>query len=74
MSKRMTITLSEEATRRFLSLAAAKTEAEIEEDCVPSGVCLKIEISPPFGNTVYFGGRMEEIGEADVSFWEKDCD
>lgn len=68
MSKRMTITLSGEATRRYLSLAAAKTEAEVEEDCVPSGGSLKIEISPHFRNTVYFCGRMEKIGEADVSF------
>jgi hypothetical protein len=64
MSEKLIIILNEETTRKYLERASRKTNAEVDDACVPSGCTLTIEIAPPFINTVYFGG--DEIGEAYV--------
>jgi hypothetical protein len=65
MSQKMVITLDEKTTARFLDIASRTTSAEIEANCLPSGVELKIAICPPFGNIVSIA--TEEIGEAEIN-------
>lgn len=62
MKQKLIITLDEEATEKYLEIARRKTTAEVDEDCVPSGVDISISIGPvPFGSSAYMGS--EEIGE-----------
>jgi len=44
----MVITFDEKATTRYLELASAKTEGEINADCCPSGITLQIDIEGPW--------------------------
>ena len=65
MSKKLVITLDESTTRNYLKLAREKTEAELNEDCEPSGSSLTIDI----GSSCYdYCVRCEknEIGVASV--------
>ena len=66
MTQKMVITLDEKTTARYLEIASTKTSAEIEADCLPSGMELIISICPPFGDFVYVG--TEEIGEVKIDF------
>ena len=68
MKNKLTITLDEETTERYLYFSAKKTEAELNEGCMPSGPSLLIQISPPFENTVSIaiGADWEELGEVSV--------
>lgn len=67
MTESMVFRLSPEATTKYLSLAAARTQAEVESDCLPSGVEISVNIAPaPFKSTAYFGA--EELGDVEISF------
>ena len=71
MSKRLVITLSEEATSKWLELAAARTEAEVVDDCEPSGSSMLVEISPLYSDCSYYHeGDLTELGEVDVVLTE----
>ena len=69
MPKKLQITLTEEATKKYLDWASGVATAHLEEDCEPCGVSITIEIgNAMFGSTAYanVGGRLEELGDADV--------
>lgn len=71
MKKRLVITLSEEATERWLELASARTKAEVDEDCEPSGSSLLVDIGPYYSSCSYHGsGDYIELGEVDVGLVE----
>ena len=69
MKKKLTILLDEETTEKYLNISAKKTESEINEDCMPSGPSLLIQISPVFGSTVSIakGEDWEELGEVSIN-------
>ena len=60
--------LDEETTEKYLYFSAKKTEAEVNEDCMPSGPSLLIQISPVFESTVSIanGEDWEELGEVSI--------
>ncbi|MBE9549444.1 MAG: hypothetical protein IMF09_08585 [Proteobacteria bacterium] len=68
MSERLQITLTEDATRKYLEWAGAKSEAEVNADCEPSGCSIIIEISGPYGCGALAndGDNLLEFGDADV--------
>ena len=68
MGKKLVITLDELSTRKYLELAAKKTEAEVNEDCEPSGITLIIDIAPTkvYDSSVSIGNN--EIGIVSVNF------
>ena len=68
MKNKLTITLDEETTEKYLYFSAKKTEAEVNEDCMPSGPSLLIEISPVFGSTVSIakGADWQELGVVSI--------
>lgn len=70
MNEKLVITLDENATRNYLEKSIKNTTAEVNADCLPSGVSLRIDICPPFGHCVYFyeNGKWEKLGEAEVEF------
>ena len=65
VSKKLTITFSEEVTERYLEIAGKKLEAEINADCMPSGVTITIEVEPAFGCLAFVEGQ--EIGEVELT-------
>jgi len=71
MSSKFVIELDEQTTKKYLELAAKRSESEIESDCEPSGSTLMVEIGPEqFGpNTVWLDG--DEIGQASVGITEE---
>lgn len=69
MKKRLVIELSEEATENYLKWSAAKVEAEVDEDCEPSGSIISICIGPAhYGSEAfgYTGQRLVEFGDAEA--------
>lgn len=48
MAQRLQITLSDEATAKYLAIASGKTEAEIDADCEPSGASVRVDIHHVF--------------------------
>lgn len=66
--KKLTITLDEKTTQKYLKMMRKKTELEVLGDCMPSGGTVCIEIGPPFGAFVYLDNI--EIGEAKIDFVE----
>ncbi|MCH8567701.1 MAG: hypothetical protein LAT67_05530 [Balneolales bacterium] len=64
MGAKLIITLDEEATQNYLGYARKMVEAEVNEDCEPSGITISVSICPPYGATVFAGPT--EFGEADV--------
>ena len=68
MKRKLIITLDEETTAQWFEMAARKTTAEVNADCLPSGSTLQVEICPSFGNTVFIGkgSNRVEIGEAEI--------
>jgi hypothetical protein len=68
MEKQLVITLSKEATKKYLELARQQTSAELDEDCEPSDVLLQVTIA---ANNTYESIALlgkEEIGEVSVSW------
>ena len=68
MSKKLQITLSEEATKKYLEWASVTNKAHWDEDIEPCGCTLIIEIGGPYGSSAYgntSNGPLE-FGDADV--------
>lgn len=55
--EKMIIELSVEQTEKYFEIARQKTTAEVNEDCIPSGVSITIHISPPFGDYAEVNGQ-----------------
>jgi hypothetical protein len=73
MPQKLIIELTEEATQKYLAFASAKTEAEVNADCEPSGCTISVDIGPePFGSSAYANSGSEhiEFGEAKVKLVE----
>lgn len=68
MAQRLQITLSEEATAKYLAIASGKTEAEIDADCEPSGASVRVDIHHVFSMVMVEHGSNNwvDVGEADV--------
>jgi hypothetical protein len=66
--QKLFISLDEATTARYLAEASRKTEAELDADCIPSGAQLRIDVCPPFGNSLFMfiGEEWVEIGEVDI--------
>ena len=66
--QKLVISLDETTTERYLDEASRKTESEVDADCMPSGLQLRIDVCPPFGNSLFMfiGQEWVEIGEVDV--------
>lgn len=64
--EKMIIELSEEQTEKYFEIAKQKTTAEVNENCIPSGVSITIHISPPFGD--YAEVNDQDIGDVIVKF------
>jgi hypothetical protein len=63
---KLQITLSEEATEKYLKLMADNNHAHVESDCEPSGASLNIDISV-FGCGVNLSSdNNETLGWAEV--------
>jgi hypothetical protein len=66
--KKLTITFSQAQTAKYLEIASRKTEAEVNADCLPSGVDIVIEVGSPFGVTAMVDGH--DLGEVGFDFVE----
>ena len=66
MSKKLQITLNEEATKKYLEWASGRLKAEWDEDCELSSCMIKIEISSMWGSTAYGQNAKESIEFGDV--------
>ena len=62
--KKLTIEFSESQTSEYFKIVSKKTSDELEEDCLPSGVTVTIDICPPFGNWAKVNGH--DIGEVEI--------
>jgi hypothetical protein len=71
MSK-LTITLDEQATAKYLAVASMRTAGEVNSDCEPSGPTIYVDISPVFESEAYImnGNACIELGSASVSLLE----
>ena len=65
----MLIELSNDQERKLLELVTAKTRAEVEADCEPSGYELVISVGGPFGadSSVRIGGTHHDLGEVNIT-------
>lgn len=69
MAKRLVITLSKEATVAYLAATSARLEAEVNNDCEPTGVSIMIEIAPSvYDSTALINERP--LGTVEVDFIE----
>ena len=67
MSKKLQITLDEDATRNYLDWASGIATAHLEVGMEPCGVSITIKIgNAMFGATAYanVGGELVELGDA----------
>jgi len=66
----LVITLDEDTTKKYLELAGKAAQGEVNEDCMPTGSTITIDIAPgSFDSGVSFGDR--EIGLASVDLVDK---
>lgn len=72
MKQKLVITFDEATTEKYLELARGKTTGEVNADCCPSGVSLRIDIGGPWGCSASYvsGNRDIEIGDVDVDLIE----
>ncbi|MFK5892831.1 MAG: hypothetical protein QM504_06395 [Pseudomonadota bacterium] len=73
MKRKLVIALSEEATEKYLEWAEKWAEAEVNADCEPCGVAIKVEIGPHiYGSYVSSAMGTEKLnfGEAEVNLVE----
>ena len=68
MGQRLQITLSEEATAKYLEIASGRAEAEVNADCEPSGASIQVDIGHIFSMVMVEHGSNNwvDVGEADV--------
>jgi len=72
MSSRLQITLSAEATKRYLEVCSARTKSELEGDCEPSGTTILLDVGHIHTSVMVERGhnRWIDIGEARVELLE----
>jgi len=51
------IQLSVAQTKKYFEIASSKTTAEMDEDCLPSGVTIEVDVIPPFGTVASVEGK-----------------
>lgn len=75
MSQRLQITLSAEATARYLSIAGARTSAEVNADCEPSGTSVTVDIGAFYSSVMVEQSPTiwVDLGEADVDLVDHTC-
>ncbi len=68
----MLIELSPEQERELLDLVAAKTRAEVDADCEPSGYELLISVCGPYGAdaSLRIGSSYHDLGEVRITLSE----
>jgi hypothetical protein len=67
MSKKLQITLDEEATKKYMEWATRRAEAEGSADMEPCGRTIMIEIGTSWmGSSAFDGGGQIEFGDCDV--------
>lgn len=73
MAEKLVITFNAAVTEKYLEMAADKTRSEVDADCCPSGVSIKIDIGGPWGSTAYFmrGKETIKLGDVDVEFVDR---
>jgi hypothetical protein len=70
MSK-LQITLSEEATKKYLELMSESNRAHVESDCEPSSALLLVEFHHIFECEVYLSSNTNVLlGEVQIDFVE----
>jgi hypothetical protein len=62
--QKIIIELSTEQTEKYFKIAQNKTEAEVNADCEPSGVSIRIDVAGPYG--VFASVEGNDLG--DVAF------
>lgn len=67
--QKLIIEFTVEQTEKYFKIARQKTIAEVNEDCVPSGSSITINISPPFGDSAEVNGQ--DIGDVLVKFEDR---
>ena len=70
MSKKLRITLNEEATKKYLKWASGRLEGEWDEGCELSSCMINIEISSLWGSTASGQNAKEsiEFGDVDIDW------
>ena len=67
--KQLVITLSPEATNKYLTRCAELSKAHVESDCLFDGVTLTVEVAPDFFDPcVYL--KDEELGTVSIELVE----
>ena len=64
--KKLIIKFTEEQTEKYLEITSSRTRAEVDEDCLPSGSTITIDISGVFGSYAKVNGQ--DIGDIMVKF------
>ena len=71
MSKKLQITLDEEATKKYLEWVTALNQAHADEDLEWCGCNIRIELGGPYGSSAYsLGEKSLEFGDVDVDLVE----
>jgi hypothetical protein len=71
MTKKLQISLNEQATENYLLWARSQVEAEINADCEPSGVCIRVDIDPTcFPSEASTTDAQITFGDCDVCLIE----
>ncbi len=66
MNKRLKIELSPSATEKYLELSSKQVKVEVNDEILPCGVDIRIEIAPlPFDSIAYY--REHELGLCEVT-------
>ncbi|CAA0120461.1 hypothetical protein [Zhongshania aliphaticivorans] len=70
MKAKLVITLTEEATNKYLVFSRKQTEDHVDESCEPSDITLMINIaaSNMYESTAYI--NQQELGEVEVNLVE----
>ncbi len=64
-TQKIVIEFSASQTAKYLEIVSRKTTAEIDDECLPSGVSIIIEVCPPFGE--FANGNGHGLGEISVA-------
>lgn len=70
MTTKLVITLTEEATNKYLEFSRKQTEDSLEENCEPNDITVTINIaaSNMYESTAYI--NQQELGEVEVNLVE----
>ena len=72
MTKKLQITLDEEATKNYLEWVTALNQAHADEDLEWCGCNIRIELGGPYGSSAYSldGEKPLEFGDVEVDLVE----